>query len=92
MAIDQDQLLRALLTITAFLKEERIENLTLQTEVAALRNTLQQLSGDKFLPIVERERAALKQKSAALEASIVNDVDKVIPMLVAALPDARIKR
>lgn len=90
MEIKQDTLLRVLVKMLAFLKEQRVESLRLSTEVAALRNTLQELSGDRFLPIVEKHRKELQGKGSPIAASIVGGIDELIPLIVEALPSAKV--
>jgi hypothetical protein len=87
MAINQDALFRTLIQMIAALKEERIQSLALWNEVAALRNTLQELSGDRFLPIVENCRKELQKKTAHEDAAVLANLDALIHSLIAALPD-----
>jgi hypothetical protein len=88
MEINQDVLLHAFLKILVILKEERAESFRLSTEVAALRNTLQELSGDRFLPVVERHLHRIRETTASIEGSMLRDIDALVPLLIGALPEA----
>ena len=90
MEINQDVLLRALIKVVACLKEERAESLWLSNEVAALRNTLQELSGDSFLALVDQHRKKLQGTTASAVEDVLRKTDELIPLFVAALPCARI--
>jgi len=88
--INDDALLRALLTIVASLKMSRIQAFQLSTEVSALRDTLQELNGDKFLPILERHRKRIHEASSAIEDSMVQDIDAIVLLCNRALPEASV--
>lgn len=88
MEINQAALLDVLVKMSVLLKDARAESFRLSTEVAALRNTLQELSGDRFLPVVEQHRKQLRGTTAAIEAEMLQDVDALVPLLHEALPGA----
>jgi hypothetical protein len=90
MEINQGALYRALLKMLGVLRADRIESLQLWNEVAALRNTLQELSGDRFLPIVERHRKKLQEATAAEHAAEVSSLDEIVHLVVAALPGSSV--
>jgi hypothetical protein len=90
MEINQDALFHALMEIAALLREERAEAQRLSIEIAALRNTLQEVSGDRFLPIVEKQRTELLEITAASRASMLRKMDTLIPLFSAAIPGASV--
>jgi hypothetical protein len=87
MEINQTVLLHALMKLLVLVKVDRSEILRLSTEVAALRNTLQELSGDRFLPVVERHRKKLQNTTASIEAAELQEIDALIPLYIVALPE-----
>jgi len=88
MEVNQDVLLRALVKLVAALKADRIACVQLSNDVAALRNALQEMSGDRFLSLVERHRNELEAKTRHIMASDVASLDELIPLIVQALPDS----
>jgi hypothetical protein len=86
MEINQDALLHALLKLLATLSAERTEIVRLSTELAALRNTLQQLSGDRFLPEVAVQYDALSQTAALQNADVIHEMHELSRLLHEAMP------
>jgi hypothetical protein len=60
------------------LKEDRKEYVMLSNEVAALRNALQELSGGKFQPLLEKHRRRIEEKAAVAGATDLSDYDEKI--------------
>jgi len=60
------------------------ETLTMLTiEVSALRETLQELSGDQFVPIFEKKRAELETRTEQGTALLIWRLDEAIQQLKA---------
>jgi len=66
--------------VLTFVREDRKDLQLLSDEVAALRNALQELSGERFQPILERHRKLIQENSAAANASYVSDIDESISL------------
>jgi hypothetical protein len=74
-----EQLLRAVIVnIFERLKVAEKDSLVLSNELAALRNALQELSGGKFQPLLEKHRKLLEEKEAAAGVIDLSDYDEII--------------
>jgi hypothetical protein len=74
-----EQLLRAVIVnIFERLKVAEKESLALSNELAALRNALQELSGGKFQPLLEKHRKLLEEKETATGVIDLSDYDEII--------------
>jgi hypothetical protein len=74
-----EQLLRAVIVnIFERLKVAEKDSLALSNELAALRNALQELSGGKFQPLLEKHRKLLEEKEAAAGVIDLSDYDEII--------------
>jgi hypothetical protein len=60
------------------LKEVETDSLMLSNEIAALRNALQELSGGKFQPLLEKHRKLLREKEAAAGVTDLSKYDEII--------------
>jgi hypothetical protein len=59
-------------------KQEKVYSETLGNEVAALRDALQELSGGKFLPILEKHRARMRETTAEQIVDGSAEYDEII--------------
>jgi hypothetical protein len=74
-----EQLLRAVIVnIFERLKVAEKDSLVLSNELAALRNAVQELSGGKFQPLLEKHRKLLEEKEAAAGVIDLSDYDEII--------------
>jgi hypothetical protein len=74
-----EQLLRAVIVnIFERLKVAEKDSLALSNELAALRNAVQELSGGKFQPLLEKHRKLLEEKEAAAGVIDLSDYDEII--------------
>ena len=64
------------------LKEDRKDYISLSNEVAALRNALQELSGGKFQPLLEKHRRLIEERAAAVGATDLSDYDEKICQVI----------
>jgi hypothetical protein len=60
------------------LKADRKEYVSLSNEIAALRNALQELSGGKFQPLLEKHRRRIEENISAVGADDLSDYDEKI--------------
>lgn len=60
------------------LKEDRKEYVMLSNEVAALRNALQELSGGRFQPLLEKHRKRIEGTELVSGATDLSDYDEKI--------------
>jgi hypothetical protein len=78
-----DKELRAIiLALLQNVKDDHDYCSTLGNEIAALRDALQELSGGKFLPILERHRARMWGIAAELKAHDSSVIDDLIRRLL----------
>src|ERR1700680_648824 len=72
MALREDQKTqRLILKIIGLLKMHANEYLMLSSEAAALKDVLQAISGEKFLPLFEKYRADADQRGARESADVL---------------------
>lgn len=64
--------------IFSYLKEDRKDLQLLSDELAALRNALQELSGGRFQPILDRHRRIIQEKASAVASSDEATFDAII--------------
>jgi hypothetical protein len=68
----------AVAMIFSFLKQDRKDLQLLSDEVAALRNALEELSGGKFQPILEKHRKRTQGKGSAVASADESTFDAII--------------
>jgi hypothetical protein len=74
-----EQLLRDVVaTMLQYAKHDREYAVALGNEIAALRDALQELSGGKFLPILEKHRARMQETTASLRDADSASYDELI--------------
>ncbi len=74
-----EQLLRGVIVnILERLKVAEKDCLVLSNELAAFRNALQELSGGKFQPLLEKHRKLLEEKEAGAGVIDLSDYDEII--------------
>ena len=61
-----------------YIKNDHIYAVALGNEIAALRDALQELSGGKFLPLLEKHRARMQETTAGVRTEDVASYDEVI--------------
>jgi hypothetical protein len=76
--IDEKKLEQFLLKALGLLRAQDAEIFRLSTEVAALKDTLQALSGEKFLPLFEKYNAVAIQRGASIKADVLREYDEMI--------------
>jgi hypothetical protein len=76
--IDEHGLRDAMAMMLELTKQEKVYSETLGNEVAALRDALQELSGGKFLPILERHRARMRETTAGQILGGSAEYDEII--------------
>jgi hypothetical protein len=76
--IDEKGLKQLLLKTIGLLREQDNEFYTLSAEVAALKDTLQAISGEKFLPLFEKYQSAAVQRGASVRADVLREYDDMI--------------
>jgi hypothetical protein len=64
--------------VFSFLKQDRKDIQLLSDEVAALRNALEELSGGKFQPILEKHRKRIQGKGSAVASADESAFDAII--------------
>jgi hypothetical protein len=68
----------AFVMVFSFLKQDRKDIQLLSDEVAALRNALEELSGGKFQPILEKHRKRIQGKGSAVASADESAFDAII--------------
>ncbi|MGA7793023.1 MAG: hypothetical protein WCA19_08290 [Candidatus Acidiferrales bacterium] len=76
--IDEKKLEELLLKTLGLLKALDEEFYTLSTDVAALKDTLQAISGKKFLPLFEKYRSKAVQRGASVRADVLQEYVEMI--------------
>lgn len=75
----EEQALRNFIAVLfQYIKDDHIYAMELGNEIAALRDALQELSGGKFLPILEKQRVRMQATTAAVVAADVASYDEII--------------
>jgi hypothetical protein len=76
--INEQALREAMAMVLELAKQEKVYSETLGNEIAALRDALQELSGGKFLPILEKHRARMRETTAGQIAGGSAGYDQLI--------------
>jgi hypothetical protein len=78
---DIKKLHRITLKMAGLLKAQAEDYLDLSTEVSALKDTLQALSRERFLPLFEKYKADAEQRAARGRADVLRGYDQLIRQL-----------
>jgi hypothetical protein len=74
-----EEALRAVIAhVFEYLKADRADYLILSNELEALRNALQELSGGKFQPLLDKHRRLIDEGMATAGASDLSDYNGLI--------------
>jgi hypothetical protein len=73
--LNENALRREFAWVLETLREDRKEYVMLSNEVAALRNALQELSGGKFQPLLEKHRKRIEENISAAGVGDLSDWD-----------------
>jgi hypothetical protein len=76
--LSEEALRAAIVHLFEYLKADRADYLILSNELEALRNALQELSGGKFQPLVDKHRRLMEESMPTAGASDLSDYDALI--------------
>lgn len=79
--MDEKTLREILVKLIAYAKDDHQYIVTLGNELAALRDSLDELSGGKLKPIWDQHSADMRAKTKSLEAEIVSDYDELLRLV-----------
>jgi hypothetical protein len=79
--LNENALRHTIATIFGHLKSQKEDLLMLTAEISAMRNTLDELSGGKFLPIFEKHRAKLEARTRGAQDDLLSRFDDTIQKL-----------
>ena len=76
--VSEEALRAAIAHVFEYLKADRADYLILSNELEALRNALQELSGGKFQPLLDKHRRLIEESMATAGASDLSGYDALI--------------
>lgn len=80
-SMDDPELRKIIAELVLYAKEDHDYCVTLGNELAALRDALQELSGGKFLAILERHRKRMQETTTSLKLRDASQYDELIRRL-----------